>query len=220
MLTITDPEASAAEFAVGKYPNIAPTFANLQWTSYQNKVQNFTISAYDPSFDGGYNCGPNKNEICELYVGILGYCSPTIANSNNTRLDYELTVTTTPAVNNYGVKYTNQHMSAGNTKHAYPFCIPTETNTYVTLDAVRSSCDCTSANDYQMYISKSNPAVPRHGHVLRLDSSPAVNNIPLLTTAPVFKTGTCKCVICVYYMYMLYVLYAFYVVYRYVFCIY
>lgn len=40
------------EIALGKWPNLTPTIRNLEWTSYNNNYQNFTISAWDPDFDG------------------------------------------------------------------------------------------------------------------------------------------------------------------------
>jgi hypothetical protein len=40
------------EIALGKWPNLYPTLFNLGWTSYSDRYQNFTISAWDPDFDG------------------------------------------------------------------------------------------------------------------------------------------------------------------------
>ena len=48
-------KSKTPEIALGKWPNLAPTMDNLEWTSYNNVEQNFTISAWDPEFDGMTN---------------------------------------------------------------------------------------------------------------------------------------------------------------------
>ena len=46
-------DSKTPEIAVGKWPNLSPTLGdNLEWTGYNNGYQNFTISAWDPDFDG------------------------------------------------------------------------------------------------------------------------------------------------------------------------
>lgn len=48
-------DSSMPELAVSQWPNLRPTFNNIQYTSYDWGYQNLTIDTFDPNFFGIYS---------------------------------------------------------------------------------------------------------------------------------------------------------------------
>lgn len=185
--TTSHSDSSSAEVAIGKYPNFYPTFDNLEFTSYEYSPQNFTISAYDPSFDGGSNCGPNKNSVCELYIGVFGYCPDPSVKS----LSFELTVTLAPTDNALNQLFDQQYVGA-NGQRSYQFCEPkSAANIYAILSTNRDACGCPyNYTNLQMSISRTNVDATLNDRVWRLDDSVSAHTVNLLASDPFARPGS------------------------------
>jgi len=185
--TTSDAEVSAAELAVGKYPVVRPTFANLEWTSYDWAVQNLTISAWDPNFDGGYICGPNGDSLCYIYIGVVGYCGI----NDSSPFEYDITATLTRSRRIYGKPQINQKISAHGTNF-YEFCVDHEADITAQLLAWNSACDCPNTySDLNMVISKTSFDANANNLVWHIDTSDVgYKQIQLLDTDSDTRPGT------------------------------
>ena len=187
-MNTTSDSSTTAEFAIGKYPNLVPTFDNLQWTSYDNFEQNFTIDAWDPAFDGGYNCGPNRDHVCELYIGVTGYCTdpaiPTVEFTFTVSLDHETGI--------YRQTVDKQSIAPG-AQNTYKMCVDTNTSSFVYLSTNRDACGCsTNYTDLQMTISKTQEKPSLTDYVWQLADVWSAHTLPLLTTDNSVRPGSCK----------------------------
>lgn len=184
--TTSDPVYTSAELAIGKYPNLVPTFNNLEWTSYQNDIQNFTIDAWDPAFDGGHNCGPNQDDVCELYIGVTGYC----VNATGT-VDFSMDITLSYEDGVYGETVAGQTI-APNGQNTYKICVNTNTSAFVYLSTNRDACECPSNyTNLQMSVSKTQALPSLNDYVWRLADVPSDHTIPLLVTDKAVRPGSC-----------------------------
>jgi hypothetical protein len=189
MYTVNGTNGNAAEFAIGKYPNLVPTFNNLEWTSYNNLVQNFTISSWDPAFDGGTNCGPYGTDTCELYIGIFGYC----VNSEPV-VNFLLEITLTINTGVYESPQNNQKIAPNGVKN-YLFCVNKTVDSDAILQANRDACDCpTNYTNLQVAVSKSNKQATLEDRVWRLDDRKVgvVQAVPLYQSDLNTRPGACQ----------------------------
>ena len=107
------------------------------------------ISAFDPSFDGGTNCGPNKKDVCRLYIGVYAYCVIPL----NAHMSFKLQATLTPTVDQVlAVPQVNQRFSSAYSVNNYQFCVNKNTaSVRALLNSWTSGCDCpTSYADLEM----------------------------------------------------------------------
>lgn len=178
-------ETGIGELAIGKYPNLRPTFDNLQWTSYELGDQNVTIEAWDPNFDGGKECGPFNNETCQYVIGVLGYC----LTSDVTSVDFRMIATLTPVDSVYGVLQTDLTISPYEDKR-FEFCISQEMDVAAQLLSWTSSCDCpNSYSNLEMMVSRTNPEVSREDLAWRISHHEDEEAVYLLQEDPDTRPG-------------------------------
>lgn len=190
MTTTSDSLYTAAEFAVGKYPNLIPTFDNLQWTSYNSYVQNFTIDAWDPAFDGGNNCGLNHNRVCELYIGVVGYCvNSTLFNT----VDFTFNISLTKESGIFRNTVPYQTIAPGQ-QNSYKMCVDTNASSFVYLSTNRDACGCsTNYTNLQMTVSKTQEKPELTDYVWQLADVFSTHSLPLLSTDDSVRPGSCEC---------------------------
>lgn len=175
---------SVPELAVGKWPNLRPTFENLEWTSYEWGFQNLTISLWDPNFDGGKNCGASKNETCFYYIGVYGYCA-----GEQLPVHYNLEVTKIPFDNQD--LYFNQTIVA-NSKREYSFCISSPQNTSIEFLRWKDSCSCYSEyTSLQMVVSKTKRNADINDLVWSIDRDEEFDGIYLMQNDVATRLGSC-----------------------------
>ena len=182
------------QLAIGKWPNLAPTLLNgIQWTNYGLYEQNFTISAWDPNFDGGYVCGPNKNEICTYVIGVTAWCDNTTITKNvDQSIPYTLIVNAKPAHAIFNVPQVKKQVGEGQTDK-YKFCVREKTLTTAELMTWESSVQCpNSYANLQMVISNTNPNANINDIVWRIDNSSLENTIYLFANESGARVGSCK----------------------------
>eukprot|EP01038_Epipyxis_sp_PR26KG_P012580 gene12580-16870_t len=187
------PDTSVPEYAISKYPNYYPTFDNLAWSSYDWIQQNNTISAWDPNFDGGWVCGPNKNSLCQYYVGIYGYCAGT-----ETSLTYKLQIDMIPAHAIFDKLQLNQSFSSVSTTNpnmrSYDFCVRGNFSVSAVLESWKDSCNCpNNYADLSMVISRTNKHATESDLVWRLvndDSTEDISTVYLLENDPYTRPGS------------------------------
>lgn len=204
-LFLTTPGGSSvgvSELSIGTYPNDAPNGLNangwgksIEWTSYNWGDNNLTISAFDPNFEGGNNCGPNKDQLCTLIVGVWGYCSDPKASS----LNFVLTPTLTRAKKIFGTPQKAQTFSSqvsGGSVNAYEFCVLDNEDVTSQLQSYYASCQCQSKYvDLEMWISKYNSEATINDLVWRINHGSADKRIALNAADIDTRTGT-------YYLYV------------------
>jgi len=197
-LVLATPSGTAngvAELSVGTYPNNSPDGikstgygTSIEWTSYNWGDQNLTINAFDPNFEGGYNCGPNKDQLCTVIIGVYTYCV------NSGSLTYELTPTLKRAKKIFGTPQKSQtfssSVSGGNVKN-YGFCVLNNNDVTAQLQSYYSSCQCQSKYaDLEMWISKYNTAATINDLVWRVGHGTADKNLHLNVADTNTRTGT------------------------------
>lgn len=181
---------SVPELSVGKWPNLHPTFDNLQWTSYNWGHQNLTLDVWDPNFEGGASCGADGHDPCTLVIGVLGYCA-----ADQTPVPYILRATPialTATANIYQVPQLNQKVEA-HSGHSYGICVSDDVNVTAQLVSWDTGCDC--PNNYvhlQMVLSRTNPAAVSSDLAWTVDHDDAVTSIDILSSDPASRPGTCK----------------------------
>lgn len=163
----TNLDITAAELAVGKYPVVEPTFKNLEWTSYNWGLQNLTIDAFDPNFDGGYICGPDKKSICQLYIGVTGYCS----TNQTTHVNYTLNVQFENANNIFQTPQLQQNIQP-QTYNRYQFCYTSDVDITAQLLTWTNPLICPSKyTDLDLIISRTNRYATSSDIVWRVPAS-------------------------------------------------
>lgn len=177
------------ELAVGKWPNLRPTFDDMQWTSYEWESQNMTISALDPNHVGGMDCGKYNNETCYYIIGVLGYC----AGNQSFPVDYTMVATLTKNVATYGNVQMNQAIEANGVRR-FQFCVSDETDVSVNVMQWDSSCDCPSAYTYyDMSVSRTNPIAQRSDLSWKVEHGTDSDNVLILSSDDDdTRPGICK----------------------------
>jgi len=195
---------AVTELSVGTYPNSSPDGllvygTSIEWTSYNWGDNELTISAFDPNFDGGYNCGPNKDELCTIIVGVFAYCTPSYLLTGATTVDFDLTPTLTRAKKIFGTPQTSQTFSSqvsGGDVNTYQFCVLDNQDVTVQLQSYYSSCQCQSKYaDLEMWISKYNSEASINDLVWRVGHGTADKSLYLDTFDTDTRTGS-------YYLYV------------------
>ena len=194
---------AVAEFSVGTYPNNQPnglTSAgygeSIEWTSYNWGDQDLTISAFDPNFEGGYNCGPNKDQLCTLIIGVYAYCvDPALTNP----VSFTFTPTLTRAKKIFGTPQTSQTFTSqvsGGDVNTYEFCVLNNQDVTSQLQSYYASCNCQSKYvDLEMWISKYNSEATINDLVWRVGHGSADKTLHLNTADSDTRTGS-------YYLYV------------------
>jgi hypothetical protein len=185
---------SVPELAVGKWPNLRPTFDNLQWTSYDWSYQNLTIDVWDPNFDGGNTCGPYSNETCIYIIGVLGYCA-----GDQLPVPFQFHVHQFPLASNiFNEELVNQSVTAL-AYQTYGFCVretdfeSTTTNILVEFLTWKSSCYCpTSYVNLQLIVSLTNPNASGSDLAWTVDHDAEYSSIVLTQSDSSTRYGTCK----------------------------
>jgi len=175
---------------VGKWPNLRPTFDNVEWTSYEWNYQNLTIDVWDEEYEGGIICGPNKNTTCEYIIGVYGYCD--VVSAERTSLDYDLIVTSVPTtVNILNHPQMTQQIEAHGS-NSYGFCL-TDTNHDVTIEFLQWSDACTCPFSYanlQVVVSHTKKEATMGDITWSIDHDAEYHTIVLRKDDPAVKTGT------------------------------
>jgi hypothetical protein len=165
LTTAYQSDIKVAELSIGKYPNTVPTFDNLEWTSYNWGDQNLTINAFDPNFDGGYVCGADGKSLCEMYVGVYGYCVDDYDNP----IDFEITASLIRNHKIFNVPQRNQYV-APMTHNFYEFCVASEADATAQLLTFTDACSCPyNYSDLEMVISKTNRQATSQDLVWRVE---------------------------------------------------
>jgi len=196
-----NPAANVAELSIGTYPNNYPdgirgTGNSSEWTSYNWGDNNLTISAFDPNFEGGYNCGPDKDQLCVIIIGVYAYCTNT---SIDNVISYELTPTLIRAKKIFGTPQTSQTFSSqvsGGDVNTYQFCVLNNEDVTVQLQSYYSSCQCQNKYaDLEMWISKYNSEATINDLAWRVGHGTADKTLYLETSDKDTRTGS-------YYLYV------------------
>jgi hypothetical protein len=157
----------------------------ILWTGYNNEEQNFTISAWDPNFDGGYVCGPNKNDVCTYYIGVTAYCP------RKTVVPFTFIVNAKPAHAIFNVPQVHKKISEGQVNH-YKFCMREKTVTSAELMTWESAFQCpNSYANLQMVISNTNADATINDIVWRIDNASVENTIFLFANETGVRLGSC-----------------------------
>lgn len=130
-----DASLQSGDAYVGKWPVVKPALSKtaaggttfgkgqvwapmLTWTSYYWGLQNYTIDAFDPAFDGGYNCGADKKSLCYYYIGVHAWCeSPDLQP-----ITFSVRATLLRQHADYNVGHYNMKVAAGG-QNQYKFCV-------------------------------------------------------------------------------------------------
>lgn len=107
------------------------------WNAFEWERQNFTIQADDPGFKGGYSCGPNDDQLCKLFIGVLGYCT----EAGEQAVSYELTVTQKPTTGRWQTAMNDLAIAAGETKR-FEFCVSEPGDVQLQLQSYDDACEC------------------------------------------------------------------------------
>ena len=186
-----------AELSIGTYPNNSPNGIkstgygkSIEWTSYNWGDQNLTISAFDPNFEGGYNCGPNKDQLCTVIIGVYAYCNPGYAGP----LTYDLTPTLQRAKRIFGTPQKSQTFSSlvsGSDVNTYGFCVINNKDVTAQIQSYYSSCQCQSKYaDLEMWISKYNTEATINDLVWRVGHGTADKTLYLNVADTNTRNGT------------------------------
>lgn len=171
----------STDIYIGKAPLVQPNPYTLGWANFFWGNKNLTISAWDPAFKGGYNCGLNGESLCIYYIGIVPYC---LASGS---MQYNLTVSLTRAHAIFGIPQTNQLVAASALRNSYNFCVSNSADVLATLTSFQNTCPVSSYRWLDMIISPTytTPTLNSLGwHMGRTQ-----NSISLKTTLPNFRTG-------------------------------
>lgn len=183
----TNANVSVPELAVGKWPNLKPTFNNLEWTSYDWGFQDLFIDPYDPSFDGGNTCGFYRNETCYYTIGVYGYCV-----ANLPYVDFSMIVEkyAGPVNNIYKIPQANQEVGFSSLVQ-YGFCASTHDNMRAEFQIWKDAAQCpTMYAHLQMVISRTNPKATIGDLTWSIDHDEEYDYIDLLTSDPSTRDGT------------------------------
>ena len=198
--TVGGTSNGVTEFSIGTYPNNRPNGLestgngkSIEWTTYNWGDQNLTISAFDPNFEGGYNCGPNKDQLCTLIIGVYGFCV------SGTSLSFTLTPTLKKAKKIFGTPQTSQTFTSqvsGGDVNTYEFCVLNNQDVTSQLQSYYASCNCQSKYvDLEMWISKYNSEATINDLVWRVGHGSADKTLHLNTADSDTRTGS-------YYLYV------------------
>jgi len=168
---------ASAQLAVGKYPTLLPTFDNINWFDYDYNPNNVTISAWDPEFDGGKNCGKRKDGVCWIYIGVIAWVDSSAASAAGQpkgQVTFTLTATLKRTHKIFNVPQIKQTVQANGVRQ-YGFCITDDRSVMAELLSYTEACtNPQTYTDLEMVISRTNANAGIRDYTWRVGHSDAV----------------------------------------------
>lgn len=188
----TNPGASTSsqsgDLYIGKWPTTHPFQQERGWSHFFWGGKNFTISAFDPTFSGGYTCGMDGKGLCVYYIQINAWCDNS-TTPRNFKLNFTVKATLERAHAIFGTPQTQQKLTSDKAVNTYQFCIPEASNVVAKLSSFQDSCPLsTRYNHYTMIISPNLQNPPENTLVWRTEEHEN-SVIALSTSLPNYRTG-------------------------------